>query len=439
MAFQRPNPLLIPELARMLCDFVDQSDLLNLALTCKFLFYPACERLWKRLNPRSLVALRKIKNTLDGKYKRPFTINYSAFVWEFLWTASNDQRAARFERDFFHIFRFPFLQRLEFSFAAAQDATVVNIMANTRHLQHVDFSHCYCLTTDAIRPLLTMPPGQLKTLILYGCGQIDRRALVYLIHRHASSLTYIGLTDINDHIMFAIQKCPQLQALGLEHCSDTDLTEDAITQFCNIMKAKNMRLQQLRVRDIQSLTTEHVCDLARTCADTLRHLDMSECVRVSQTAFLDLSTYCTRIETFSIGYQAEVTNCAISKLLQNCMSLKNLDVAGCFKLSSEAFQPILDDELTFVPSLETLNITNLETEISSSTVINLLNRLRAIREITLGVAYDLSEANKIVHHVNAVRRFIVNDDVDDGYHDLADDLFFVDVEQCHTIRKLLHE
>jgi hypothetical protein len=125
------------------------------------------------------------------------------------------------------------------------------------------------------------------------------------------------------------------------------------------------------------------------------------------------------------------------------MSLKNLDVAGCFNLSSEAFQPILDDELTFVPALETLNITNLETEISSSTVINLLNRLRAIREITLGVAYDLSEANKIVHHVNAVRRFIVNDEddaiVDGGYHDLADDLFFVDVEQCHTIRKLMHE
>jgi hypothetical protein len=157
-----------------------------------------------------------------------------------------------------------------------------------------------------------MPPGQLKTLILYGCGQIDRRALVYLIHRHSSSLTCIGLTDINDQIMYAIQQCRQLKNLGLEHCSDTDLTEDAITQFFNIMKAKNMRLQQLRVRDIQSLTTEHVCELAHTCADTLSHLDMSECVRVSHSAFLDLSVHCTRLETFSIGYQAEVTNLAIS-------------------------------------------------------------------------------------------------------------------------------
>lgn len=185
-------------------------------------------------------------------------------------------------------------------------------MESNRHLQHVDFSHCYCLTTDAIRPLLNMPPGQLKTLILYGCGQIDRRALVYLIHRHSSSLTCIGLTDINDQIMYAIQQCRQLKNLGLEHCSDTDLTEDAITQFFNIMKAKNMRLQQLRVRDIQSLTTEHVCELAHTCADTLSHLDMSECVRVSHSAFLDLAVHCTRLETFSIGYQAEVTNLAIS-------------------------------------------------------------------------------------------------------------------------------
>jgi hypothetical protein len=312
MAFQRPNPLLIPELARMLCEFVDQADLLNLALTCKFLFYPACERLWKRLNPRSLVALRKIKNTLDGKYKRPFSINYNSFVWEFLWTASNDQRAARFERDFFHIFRFPAIQRLEFSVAAAQDVTVCTMMARHEHLEHVDFSHCYCLTTDAIRPLLDMPPGQLKSLILYGCGQIDRRALVYLIHRHSSSLTRIGLTDINDQIMYAIQQCHQLQSLGLEHCSDMELTEDAITAFCKIMKTRSMRLEKLRVRDIQSLTTEHVSELAHTCADTLRHLDMSECIRVSHTAFLDLAMNCTRLETFSIGYQAEVTNAAIS-------------------------------------------------------------------------------------------------------------------------------
>ncbi|KAG2178110.1 hypothetical protein INT43_003363 [Umbelopsis isabellina] len=425
MAFQRPNPLLIPELARMLCDFVDQADLLNLALTCKFLFYPACERLWKRLNPRSLVALRKIKNTLDGKYKRPFSINYNSFVWEFLWTASNDQRTARFERDFFQRFRFPSIQRLEFSFAAAQDVTVCTMMARHEQLEHVDFSHCYCLTTDAIRPLLDMPPGQLKSLILYGCGQIDRRALVYLIHRHSSSLTHIGLTDINDQVMYAIQQCRQLQSLGLEHCSDMELTEDTITEFCNIMKTKNMRLEKLRVRDIQSLTTEHVSELAHTCADTLRHIDMSECIRVSHTAFLDLAMYCTRLDTFSIGYQAEVTNSAISTLLQNCTHLKNLDVAGCFKLSSDAFQPLLEDELTLLPTLETLNITNLETEISPDTVITLLNQLPNIREITLGVAYDLSEANKIVAHVNAVRQYFSN----------GRDTFFVDVEQCHTIRK----
>lgn len=114
------------------------------------------------------------------------------------------------------------------------------------------------------------------------------------------------------------------------------------------------------------------------------------------------------------------------------MHLKNLDVAGCFKLSSDAFQPILEDQLTFLPALETLNITNLETEIPADTVIILLNRLQVIKEITLGVAYDLSEANKIVSHVNTARHFLTDDDQ-------SNDMFFVDVEQCHTIRKFMHE
>lgn len=94
-------------------------------------------------------------------------------------------------------------------------------------------------------------------------------------------------------------------------------------------------------------------------------------------------------------------------------------------MSSDAFQPLLEDELTLLPTLETLNITNLETEISPDTVITLLNQLPEIKEITLGVAYDLSEANKIVAHVNAVRQ----------YFSSGRDTFFVDVEQCHTIRK----
>lgn len=301
----KPNPILIPEISRILCSFVDNKDLLNLALTCRALHHTSCFGLWSTLNPKSHRILRKIKNTLDH------TTVYNKYVWKFCLSAKQDIH--QLERFFFDNFLFPNLRELKFSNAAAQDHILYPmIAASKKSLSSLNLSKCYCLSTAVIMPLLTMPPHQLESLVLYGCGKMDPQVLVNIINRHSNTLKRLRLTDVNDTIIDAIQNCKKLSDLGLEHCSDTTLTNSALTRFFSILSKNQVQLTYLRLRDIDSLTCQHLHIIAKsTTQSSLVYFDMSECNRIKSEGISWLATECTNLQTLLLAYQEGVTNRAI--------------------------------------------------------------------------------------------------------------------------------
>ncbi|KAG0180465.1 hypothetical protein DFQ28_001106 [Apophysomyces sp. BC1034] len=315
-----------------------------------------------------------------------------------------------FERQFFNSFQFPNLQHLEFSYAAAQDQAVAHMISASPHLRYVDLSHCYCLSTDAISPLLSTPQNKLHTLILYGCGKISQDALVTLIRRHRQSLRCLRLTDINDEVLAAIQDCT-IQDLGLEHCSN--LSSAALDKFFR-KDQQTQPLIHLRMRDIHHLTTDHMDAIAKTSRH-LEHFDLSECSRVSDSGFIQLAKYCTDLQHLLLAYQAGVTDFALQLFMRNCRQLKHVDLSGCRLLTDEAFRSSLQEG---AEALESLNISGLE-ELSSEIIQELLLRLPNIQEISLGVAYDLADATYMLRQVNA-------DQV----------IFYIDVDKCHTICRI---
>lgn len=302
----KENPLLIPEITRILCTFIDGKDLLNLALTCRVLYHESCFRLWNTLNPKSHRTLRKIKNTLET------TDNYNKLVWKFRWSARED--AHHLERLFFDSFLFPNLRELEFSNAATQDYIVYPMIAASPHLRSLNLSQCYCLSTDAIRPLLSMPRNRLESLTLYGCGKIDPQVMANIIYRHSATLKRLRLTDINDAILDAIQKCTKLIDLGLEHCSDSTLSNTALNRFFSTIN--QVHLTHLRFRDIDNLSSEHLRSISNSKSGlSLVHFDMSECNRVKSDGVSFLATKCTSLNTLLLAYQAGVTNEAIQVII----------------------------------------------------------------------------------------------------------------------------
>ncbi|KAG1383435.1 hypothetical protein G6F61_001369 [Rhizopus arrhizus] len=391
----------LAEIASILCSLVDTKDLFSLALTCRILYRFSCERLWRTLNPTSLRTLRKIKNTLDNNTA------YNKLVWKFKWSATREE--INLERLFFKSFLFPNLRELEFSNAATQDHIIhPMIAACSRSLRSLNLSQCYCLSSDVLRPLMTIQRNQLQSLVLYGCGKIDPRLMVDIIQRHAGTLHCIRLTDINDAILEAIGGCGELCDLGLEHC--VNLSSTALTRYFR----QAQRLTHLRMRDISQLTSHHLRYVAES-SKTLIHFDMSECNQVnSSDGFFRLATECTSLETLLLAYQTGVTNQAMQLFLSHCPSLKHVDVSGCRLLTDHAF--LFNSDL----QLETLNISGLDL-LTSDSIQQLLTKLTHLKELCLGVTYDLDEADRILSIINR-----------------QESKFFIDVERYYTICRIIH-
>ncbi|KAI8338232.1 hypothetical protein BC941DRAFT_513213 [Chlamydoabsidia padenii] len=404
----RPSPLTIPEIAQIVCTFVESpKDMMSLATSCRTMYYVMMVRLWHTLQPRSHMVLRKLKNTLDGRHKHllldpQYHRHVRVFRWSTVYTDTH-----MFERPFFDHFLFPRLDRLEFSYAAAQDSAVGPMIRAARHtLRYLDLSHCYCLSTDAISPLLGLAQPRLETVILYGCGKIDSGALVTLVKEHHRTLRCLRLTDITDELLDAIRQCHHLVDLGLEHCSDDTISPGGLARFA---QGASRRLVRLRMRDIAHLTSDH---LKHMVTSELVHLDLSECARVDDLG--GIARLCPSLQVLNLAYQSGVTTRAIQQFSLHCQDLHQLDVSGSRSLLTEdAFDPAR------LVALRELNLSGLEAQLSPGLVFRLLTLLPALRELCLGVAYDLAEAATILDQVN-----------------LPHLVYQMNVEKCHTICRI---
>lgn len=410
--------------------------MMNLALSCRTMYYAMIVRLWHTLQPRSHMVLRKLKNTLEGRHGswKSMDPQYSRQVRVFRWSSLKDDPTMTttttttnnvnttitttttthmfLERPFFDHFLFPRLQRLEFSYAAAQDFAVAPMIRAARHtLRHVDLSHCYCLSTEAISSLLSAP-ARLETVILYGCGKIDGGALVRLVRQHGATLKCLRLTDITDVVLDAIlHYCPLLEDLGLEHCSEEGVSEAGLARFA---QAAPRHLSRLRLRDIANLTTPHLGRMAHG----LVHLDLSECARIRDLAVL--APLCPALQVLCLAYQAGVSTSAIQQFALYCHDLHHLDVSGSNSSSSE-HALLLEDALdpARLGALRELNLSGLEAQLSPDLLFRLLTLLPSLHELCLGVAYDLADAVAILDQINHPRQ-----------------LYRMNVEKCHTICRI---
>ncbi|ORX46960.1 RNI-like protein [Hesseltinella vesiculosa] len=410
------SPFVIPEIASLICSFVDRRDWLNVSLSCRSLYHAAIIRIWHSVHPRSHMALRKLKNTLDGKARIPKTgqyTDYNRLVRSFSWTLKEDIAGHPFERSFFDAFLFCHLSRLEFSYAAAQDSTIASMIRSSPHLRYIDLSHCYSLSAEAIRPLLDTPPCRLETLILYGCGKINSSTLIAVINRHQGTLQCLRFTDITDGVLGAVQYCSQLQDIGLEHCVDHSLTDAALTRFSCFLMRYPPPLKFLRLRDIANLTSEHMLNIVISCGLSLRHLDMTECTRITAQGLTVLAHHICKLKSLSLAYQTGVTNDVVSSFVEACPNLKHLDLSGSLELTDLAF--------TQLPlSIMSLNVSGLESQLTPALIHQMLVELPHLNELCLGVAYDLAEADGILAKANS--------------HGV---IYQMDVEKCHTIIRVI--
>lgn len=280
--YRTSSPVLIPEIAQLVCSFVAPGDLLNVAYSCKTLFYAARRLLWREVHPKTARGLRRLRYTLRG----PSAQEYRRLVWR-LWLDSpvddlNDGCLV-----------FPNLEQVHVSWPMAEDSTMRALLSGTSRLRHANLSHCYRLSTAAIQPLCQLPADQLQSLILYG-SKFDAAVLVAILERHAHSLSCVRLTDVEPAVLLALRRLTRLRDLGLEHCSSGSqihLLQNDLARLC---------LRDVRAPSLNNIT-----------ATQLVHLDISECHPLLSIQLEQLAERCPRLESLSLVFQFSATDRAI--------------------------------------------------------------------------------------------------------------------------------
>ncbi|KAI8997411.1 hypothetical protein BDB01DRAFT_771030 [Pilobolus umbonatus] len=384
------NPLLIVEIAHIICDYIDYEDLPHLALTCRVLYYASCAKIWKSLQPKTQSTLRKIKNTLDSN-----RTGYNKLVYIFKWSAREE--AHTLEGPFFNSFLFPNLRELEFSNADAQDHIVHSFLTTSPKLRSINLSRCYCLSTKAIRPLFDFSPDRLERLNLYGCSRIDPLIIATIILRHSNSLKSVRLTDITDVILNAIQRSTCLNDLGLEHCSRLSTTS-LNRLFCSLSQ-----LTHIRLRDIPDMTSDHLTSLVNVCFTALVHCELIECNQIQNEALTYMASKCVSIKTLLVPYHPNITNETVQLFIINCHSLTHVDISGCRLLTDHAFFPNIDNQdhqMNYAPSVQILHISNLDI-LPSQTIHRLLSQFHQLRTMHLGSSYSPKVIDQILNVINS--------------------------------------
>ncbi|KAI9308510.1 hypothetical protein BJ944DRAFT_99912 [Cunninghamella echinulata] len=423
---QKSSPFTIPEIAQILCSFVDQKDMLNVALSCRVFYYAMIGRLWHTIQPQSYMMLRKIKNALDGKgrhWKTQLDPQYHYLVKEFKCQLKDDftsinrsylsspssssSTTATIERPFFDSFLFPKLNKFIFSYAAAQDNSIAPILRASHHLRYIDLSHCYCLSTEAIQPLLDLPTSRLETVILYGCGKIESSALITLIEQHHQTLTCLKLTDITDGVLNAIQKCHQLRDFGLEHCSDDSLTYSAITKFTNSLISSTTTsissLPSSSYSSALSTTNSYLSSSSSLISSSLAYTSSSSSLALTKTKNTAL-TLSSSLSTINNNNNNKNNKIQFNKLrlrdipnlksehliaiaISSHTSLIHLEMSECSKITSEG----LIELARHCPNLETVCLAY-QPGMTNTVLQSFAQHCQRLKQLDITGNYSLTDA-----------------------------------------------
>ena len=183
----------------------------------------------------------------------------------------------------------------------------IEASSNLETLQELYIDRCINLEDDGIKP------------IAQNCRNIE-------------SLSLSSCSELTDESIFYISAClPGIKYLDISRIDMTDIALNRISQFCTQLEHLMMsRLTPERV------TTDGLCKVLRH-SPILKTLDLSMCTsQVNDNVTFTLGDCCPIIETLELYYDSEITDQSLTILRDRCQSLKHLSIGQCYRLSELA-------------------------------------------------------------------------------------------------------
>lgn len=237
--------------------------------------------------------------------------------------------------------------KLKWLDASFEDQNVADIVANCGKLQRLKLKYCRRLGEQTLREIIKA--RSLQHLSLRISNAVSNEALVDLLNSRGPGLQTLsleGFQDAGDEILQAIHSsCHRLAKLRF---SENDIATNA--GYTALFKDwSNPPLTYIDVncaRDIDNnnpdgpedaigMASESFIAMMAHSGAKLRHLDVSSCRHIGQSAFLDVfnghEVY-PDLAFINISFCSRVDTTTIVGIFKSCPALKKLVAFGCFDI-----------------------------------------------------------------------------------------------------------
>ena len=157
------------------------------------------------------------------------------------------------------------------------------------------------------------------------------------------------LTD--DNVNDIGRLCPGLRTIVLRNCVHLSDTGVVSLSQCALLEVVDLW-------GCMMVTDAGVGALARHCTQ-LRHLSLSQCIRVSDEALCVLAR-CQRLTHLNLDRCLKISNQGLADLAAHCVPLSHLNLASCFKISNSGVERLFQGLRQPLCSLNLTGCSNLQ-------------------------------------------------------------------------------
>uniref|UniRef100_A0A674ICN1 F-box/LRR-repeat protein 15-like leucin rich repeat domain-containing protein n=1 Tax=Terrapene triunguis TaxID=2587831 RepID=A0A674ICN1_9SAUR len=269
-------------------------------------------------------------------------------------------------------------------------------------LRELVLQNCSDLSNEAIGLLCTHQP-HLTVLDLTGCSELsDRAALAVSAGLRALQSLGLGkLQRLTDGGFLGIAELRSLQRLDLSECSLVSGSE--LVKVCSTPELRPS-LASLSFAFCSLLRDSSVLSLARSLSPSLRVLDLSSCVSITNVSIQAISSHLPRLTVLRLAWCKELTDWGLlgdpkvlsdsawnesqkqhRASLQALEQLQELDLMACSKLTDSSIAKVIR-----FPALRRLSLSLLP-EITDASLVAVARGCQSLEQLSMSHCGKLTD------------------------------------------------
>ena len=213
-----------------------------------------------------------------------------------------------------------------FRYFSTGTSSFSGLLKNFQNLSHLNLFSCKTLTNAGLKEIAD-GCSSLTSLNIDAVNYLSDESFVYLTERVKGRLEKLWI-DGETFTDAAFSKLGDMQELTLLSISFADSMQSA--GFSSLARLSNLIWLKVS-KGILLKSSDFVLVFSESKLEKLKHLDLSECAKLSDLGLITISKNCPKLVNLVLRWCWELTDAGVHSVVRNCPQLSDLNLCGVVK------------------------------------------------------------------------------------------------------------